>query len=403
MELGWSDADLEFRQWIRSEIASLVPDDIKTRVENLQHLQKADYLRWQGLLDARGWAAPAWPREYGGPGWSALQRVFFEEACFLGGAPRQIPHINMIGPVLQRFGTEAQKKRYLPKIPTLKEWWCQGYSEPSAGSDLASLRTKARRTGDRYIINGQKIWTSWAHWADYMFCLVRTSDAGRPQEGITFLLINMKTPGLTVRPILSLDGAHDVNEVFLEDVEVPVENVVLRENEGWTVAKYLLSAERTEIAGLGQAKRLLQFAERLAQAQEQDSSRLSEQSEIRARLARIRIDLKAHEWTLMRVMAAAPDDPAAPSASVLKLCGTDLLERTSALLMELGGPAGLAYDPSARMGQSDNPTYGHLLNGTTATYLEFRKSGLIGGTTEIQKTLIGKAAIDRWGEGRNGF
>lgn len=398
MDLGFSAADFDFREMILAEVAALVPEDIKQRVENLQHLGKEDYLRWQAILNQRGWATPAWSAEFGGPGWSPLQRVLFEEACFLAGAPRQIPHINMIGPVVQHFGTPEQKQRFLPGIPTLRDWWCQGYSEPSSGSDLASLRTKAVRKGDHYIVNGQKIWTTWAHWANYMFCLVRTSDQGRPQEGITFLLMEMDTPGITVRPIHSLDGAHDVNEVFLEDVAVPCENVVLAENQGWTVAKFLLNAERTEIAGLGQAKRLLQFAARLAETLAAQGVSAERLQTLRARLNRIRIDLKAHEWTLIRVTAASPDDPRAPSASILKLCGTDLLERLSALLMEMGGPAGLAYDPWARGGLSDDvPPYGHVLNGAAATYLEFRKSGLVGGTTEIQKNLIYREAAAHWG------
>ncbi|AOH85880.1 hypothetical protein AWL63_19890 [Sphingomonas panacis] len=398
MNLSLSPADVAFRESIRTEIAALVPADIKARVDNLQHLRKEDFLRWQAILDERGWAAPAWPAEYGGPGWSPMQRVIFEEACFLAGAPRQIPHVNMIGPVLQTFGTPEQKRRYLPDIPTLRDWWCQGYSEPSSGSDLASLRTRAVRQGDHYVVNGQKIWTTWAHWANYMFCLVRTSDQGRPQEGITFLLMEMDTPGITVRPIHSLDGAHDVNEVFLEDVVVPVENVVLAENQGWTVAKFLLNAERTEIAGLGQAKRLLQFATRLAERLAAEGVAASRRNVFENTLTRIRIDLKAHEWTLMRVIAATENDPRAPSASVLKLCGTDLLERLSTLLMDMGGPAGLAYDPSSRGGETDEtPPYGHVLNGTAATYLEFRKSGLVGGTTEIQKNLIYRETVGQWG------
>ena len=398
MDLSVSPEDLAFREMIGHEIAALVPADIKARVDNLQHPEREDFIRWQAILDQRGWAAPAWPAEYGGPGWSPLQRVYFEEACFLAGAPRQIPQINMIGPVLQKFGTEEQKKRYLPKIPTLQEWWCQGYSEPSSGSDLASLRTKAVRKGDQYIINGQKIWTSWAHWSDYMFCLVRTSDEGRPQEGITFLLIDMKTPGITVRPIQSLDGAHDVNEVFFEDAAVPCENVVLAENKGWTVAKFLLQAERTEIAGLGQSKRLLQFAERTADRLEESGIPVQRLQAFRTRLDSLRIDLKVHEWTLMRVIAADDNDPRAPSASVLKLCGTDLLEQLSTLLMDMGGPSGLAYDAAARAGRSEQePPYGYAANGAAATYLEFRKSGIVGGSTEIQKNLIYRETVGRWG------
>lgn len=398
MDLSFSDADLAFRDMIRTEIPRMVPADIKARVENLQHLGKDDYLRWQAILDERGWATPAWPAEYGGPGWSPLQRVLFEEACFEAGAPRQIPHINMIGPVLQAFGTPEQKRRYLPGIPTLRDWWAQGYSEPSSGSDLASLRTRAVRDGDRYIVNGQKIWTTWAHWATHLFCLVRTSDEGRPQEGITFLLMDMSMPGIIVRPIHSLDGAHDVNEVFLEDVSVSCENVVLGENKGWTVAKFLLSAERTEIAGLGQSKRLLQFAERLAHDMAGKGVSADRLRAFRTCLDCIRIDLKAHEWTLMRVTAADPNDARAPSASILKLCGTDLLERLSALLMDMSGPAGLAYSPLARGGESDEePPFGQVLNGATPTYLEFRKSGLVGGTTEIQKTLVYREGVGKWG------
>lgn len=398
MDISLTPEDFAFRDMIRAEIAAMVPADIKARVENLQHLGKNDFLRWQAILDERGWATPAWPAEYGGPGWSPLRRVLFEEACFMAGAPRQIPHVNMIGPVLQTFGTDEQKARYLPGIPTLRDWWCQGYSEPGSGSDLASLRTKAVRSGDQYIVNGQKIWTTWAHWSNLMFCLVRTSDTGRAQEGITFLLIDMKTPGITVRPILSLDGAHDVNEVFLEDVAVPCENVVLGENQGWTVAKFLLNAERTEIAGLGQSKRLLQFALRLVDGLAEKGVSASRIQKLRAQLDRVRIDLKAHEWTLLRVIAAYPSDPKSPSASILKLCGTDLLERLSALLMDMAGPVGLAYDPAIRGGQSNEaPPYGHVSNGAAATYLEFRKSGIVGGTTEIQKTLIYREAIGRLG------
>lgn len=397
MDLNLSPEDVAFRDMIRAEIPSMVPEDIKASVENLRHLGKEDYLRWQSILYERGWATPSWPVEFGGPGWSPMQRVLFEEECYRAGAPRPNPHINMIGPVLQTFGTDEQKHRYLPGIPTLKDWWCQGYSEPGSGSDLASLRTKAVRDGDQYIINGQKIWTTWAHWADFMFCLVRTSDSGRPQEGITFLLLRMDTPGITIRPIHSLDGAHDVNEVFFEDVAVPVENVVLGENRGWTVAKFLLNAERTEIAGLGQSKRLLRLAKQLALRLSDGGASQARIDAFRAKIASLSIDLRAHEWTLMRVSAAVPGDPRAPSASILKLCGTDLLERLSALVMDMSGPVAMTYDDDARNRRTENtPPYGHMLNGTSATYLEYRKSGLVGGTTEIQKTLIYRESVSRW-------
>lgn len=399
MDLNLSPEDIAFRDMVRAEIPSMVPEDIKASVESLRHLRKEDYLRWQSILYERGWATPSWPVEFGGPGWSPMQRVLFEEECYKAGAPRPNPHINMIGPVLQTFGTDEQKRRYLPGIPSLRDWWCQGYSEPGSGSDLASLRTKAVRDGDRYVINGQKIWTTWAHWADYMFCLVRTSDSGRPQEGITFLLLKMDTPGITIRPIHSLDGAHDVNEVFFEDVAVPVENVVLGENQGWTVAKFLLNAERTEIAGLGQSKRLLRFARQLAEQLSLSGASQARIDAFRSRIASLSIDLKAHEWTLMRVIAAAPGESGAPSASILKLCGTNLLERLSALVMDMSGPVAMTYDVDGRNRHTDGtPRYGHMLNGTSATYLEYRKSGLVGGTTEIQKTLIYRESANRWSE-----
>lgn len=391
MDLSPTDAELAFRDDVREFVATAVPPDLKAKVENLLHLEKADYQRWQAILGRRGWATPAWPKEYGGPGWTPLQRIYFEEACFLAGAPRQIPHINMIGPVLQHFGTQAQKDRFLPRVPLLQDWWCQGYSEPSAGSDLASLRTRAVRDGDCYVVTGQKTWTSWAHWADYMFCLVRTSDDGPPQAGISFLLIDMRGPGVTVKPIHSLDEAHDVNEVFLDDVQVPVENLVHEENKGWEVAKYLLECERTEIAGYGQTKRLLKLVKSLAAEAKRGGSPLLDVPAFRERIVRLEMDLLAHEWTLMRAMAATPGENGDPPPSVLKLCGTDLLEQASALLMELGGPKSLSYDPVARrsLANTDLP-FGAFLNATTATYLEFRKAGLIGGTTEIQKSIIGK-------------
>ena len=259
MDLNYSAEEAAFREEVRAWLGANLPRDLKDKVASYAHLSKDDLLRWHRILAAKGWVAPAWPKEWGGTGWNVVQRYIFEEELGYAGAPPLAPFgLAMCAPVLLRFGSEAQKKRFLPRIYHGEDFWCQGYSEPGSGSDLASLKTKALRQGDHYVVNGQKIWTTLGHYADWIFCLVRTDPGvAKRQEGISFLLIDMKTPGITVRPLILMDGAHHVNEVFFDDVKVPVENRVHHENAGWTVAKYLLGYERMNTGRIGESKREL--------------------------------------------------------------------------------------------------------------------------------------------------
>ncbi|MCX7172566.1 MAG: acyl-CoA dehydrogenase family protein, partial [Proteobacteria bacterium] len=268
MDLDFTPAENAFRDEVRAFVGERLPEHIRTKVMNGLRLSRDDHVEWQRILHAHGWGGPSWPEEFGGPGWSPAELYIFEEECALAGAPRLISFgQRMLAPVLMAFGSLAQQQRYLPKIMSAEEWWCQGYSEPGAGSDLASLKTRAVNRGDHYRVNGQKTWTTLGQYADWIFCLVRTDTEVKPQRGISFLLIDMKSPGITVRPIITLDGAHEVNEVWLEEVDVPIENLVGTENQGWTYAKFLLGHERTNIAGIGIAKRELARLKRIAAAE----------------------------------------------------------------------------------------------------------------------------------------
>src|SRR5487761_458923 len=298
MDLRESPQEARFRLEVRSFVEHSLPSDIRERVLGFMHLPRADYVRWQGILHEKGWGAPGWPREHGGTGWTATQRVIVEEECFAAGAPRQMPFgLSMVGPVLIAFGSAAQQTRFLPRILTLVDWWCQGYTEPGAGSDLASLSTRAVRQGESYLVSGQKTWTSFAHWADWIFCLVRTRAEGKPQEGISFLLIDMRSPGVRVRPIRTLDRGADVCEVFFDDVAVPAGNLVGEENRGWTIAKYLLGHERATIAGVGMCKRLLGRLKHHACRQLRHGRPLIEDIRFRDRLVRLEMELLSHEWS----------------------------------------------------------------------------------------------------------
>ena len=252
MDLNFSADELAFRDEVRAFVREQLPDAIRRKVTNGGHLTRAEHVQWQRALHARGWAGQAWPKEFGGTGWTPTQQYIFEEECAAAGAPRLIPFgTKMVGPVIMAFGNAVQKARFLPRILSCEDWWCQGYSEPGSGSDLASLKTSAVRDGDHYVVNGQKTWNTLGQHADWIFCLARTDSEAKPQRGISFLLIDMKSPGITGRPIITLDGAHEVNEVWFEDVQVPVANLVGEENQGWTYAKFLLGHERTNIAGIG--------------------------------------------------------------------------------------------------------------------------------------------------------
>src|SRR5438094_6448298 len=326
MDLNYSVEEVDFRDAVRTWLSENLPKHLKEKVDRYAHLSKEDLLRWHRILAGRGWVAPAWPKEWGGTGWNVVQRYIFEEELGYVGAPPLIPFgLAMCAPVLLRFGNEAQKKRFLPRIYQGEDFWCQGYSEPGSGSDLASLKTRAVRQGDHYVVTGQKIWTTQAHLADWIFCLVRT-DAGRDkrQEGISFLLIDMRSPGITVRPIILMDGGHDVNEVFFDDVTVPVENLVHEEHKGWTVAKYLLGYERMGTGRVGQSKRELATLKALAARQLKDGQPLIEDPRFRDRLTRVEVELMALEITNLRFLDQLRGGrPPGADASHLKIKGPE--------------------------------------------------------------------------------
>jgi len=396
MHLQDTSENLAFRVEVRDFVESHLPADIRDAVLQFRRVEREDYVAWQRILHDRGWGAPGWPKEHGGTGWNARQRSIFEEECFVAGAPRQMPFgLSMVGPVIMAFGTPEQKARHLPKILSMDEWWCQGYSEPGAGSDLASLTTRAQRKGDYYIVDGQKTWTSFAHWATWFFCLVRTSTEGKPQQGISFLLIDMKTPGLQVRPIRTLDQGHDVNDVFLDNVQVPVENRVGEENQGWTIAKYLLGHERANIAGIGMCKRLLRRLKEYARTEIKRGRPLIEDPLFRDRIARIEIEILTHEWSLMRMISLQGAGKAVEvEASILKIRGSEIQQQLGELLMECAGPYALPYLPEALERGYSGPTAGRAeLNGLAAQYLDLRKVSIYGGTTEVQKNIIAKSIL----------
>ncbi|PTN52616.1 pimeloyl-CoA dehydrogenase large subunit, partial [Achromobacter xylosoxidans] len=290
---------------MRAFLASHLPERLSAKVAQGKLLTRADMVEWHAILNQQGWLASHWPMEYGGTGWSAVQKYIFENECALAGAPRIVPFgLSMLGPVLIKYGTEAQRRHWLPRILDGSDWWCQGYSEPGAGSDLASVKTTAVRDGDSYVVNGQKTWTTLGQYANMIFCLVRTSQEGRRQEGISFLLIDMASPGVEVRPIITLDGEHEVNEVFFSDVRVPAANLVGEENRGWTCAKYLLTYERTNIAGVGQSTAALERLKTTAASQRRHGRPLSEDPDFAARLARVEIELANMRTTNLRVVAA---------------------------------------------------------------------------------------------------
>ena len=374
MDLNYSPEEAAFREDVRSWLASHLPGDLKDKVASYAHLSRDDLLRWHRILAKQGWVAPAWPKEWGGTGWNVVQRYIFEEELGYAGAPPLIPFgLTMCAAVLLRFGTEAQKKRFLPRIYDGDDFWCQGYSEPGSGSDLASLKTKAIKDKDAYVVNGQKIWTTLAHYADWIFCLVRTDPSvERRQEGISFLLIDMKTPGITVRPLMLMDGAHEVNEVFFDDVAVPAENLVHEEGRGWTVAKYLLGYERMNTGRIGESRRQLAALKEFASSRIQDAR-------FRDRLSRLEIELMALEITNLRFLdrMRRTGQPPGADVSMLKIKGTEIQQGITELMLQ-------AADPAA----SDAFT-----EAVRKKYLSMRKTTIYAGSNEIQRNIIAKMTL----------
>jgi alkylation response protein AidB-like acyl-CoA dehydrogenase len=396
MDLNYSPADDAFRADIRAWLDANLPQALRAKVLDHKRLSRDDYASWHKLLGTRGWSVVAWPKEYGGPGWDATQRHIWDEECARIGAPGVLPFgVSMVAPVIMKYGSDGQKAYYLPRILDGTDWWCQGYSEPGSGSDLASLRTRAERQGDHYVVNGQKTWTTLGQFADMMFCLVRTDTGAKKQEGISFLLIDMKTPGITVRPIITLDEDHEVNEVFLEDVKVPVENLVGEENRGWTYAKYLLGHERTGIARVGQSKRELVFLKRLAADQKKGGVSLLNDPVFSAKIAALEIEMMALEVTVQRVVASEANGRGpGPEASMLKIKGTEVQQALTELMVEAVGPQAAAFDPAYLEGERE-----HSLAGDddaaplAAYYFNFRKTSIYGGSNEIQKNIIAQMIL----------
>jgi alkylation response protein AidB-like acyl-CoA dehydrogenase len=391
MELNLSKADVAFREEVRTFIAENYPAEM--RVPNPEtDLRKEQSLLWHRILYKKGWIAPLWPKEYGGPGWTVTQRYVFEQETSRAGTLPPLPFgVTMVGPVIYTFGSDEQKKKFLPRILSGDDWWCQGYSEPGAGSDLASLRTKAVSDRDHYVVNGHKTWTTLAQHADWIFCLVRTDPQAKAQSGISFLLIDMKTPGVSVRPIITIDGAHEVNDVFLEDVRVPAENLIGQENKGWTYAKFLLGNERTMMAGTGSSKRRLENLKRIVRAELAPDNPLA--LDLAKDIAQVEIDLIALEATEARMISqlSRGKDPG-PAASLLKIRGTDIHQRIAGLTHRAIGQYGLALREHPAGGNVfvPGPQYAHT---ATEKYLNTRKLSIYGGSNEIQRNIIAKAVL----------
>lgn len=396
MNLNYETEDEQFRETVRAFLNEKLPEDLRHKVLNHLRMSKEDFVRWHKIVHAQGWAGASWRKEYGGTGWTAVQQHIWSEECAAAGAPVIQPFgINMVGPVIMAFGNEAQKAQYLPRILSCDDWWCQGFSEPGAGSDLASLSTRAERVGDHYVVNGQKTWTTLAQHADLMFCLARTDPNVRKQQGISFLLIDMKSPGITVRPIIMLDGEHEVNEVFFEDVQVPVENLVGEENKGWTYAKYLLGHERTSIAAVGRSKRELAFLKQLALQPRNAGKRLMDDPFFAAKLASIEIQLMALEVMVLRILSNDGHDQGnGPEASILKIKGTDVQQGLTDLMVEAIGPYAAPFDEDYLEGRRLQSMSGDDDAAPLAGYyLNYRKTAIYGGSTEVQKSIIARSIL----------
>jgi alkylation response protein AidB-like acyl-CoA dehydrogenase len=390
MDLEYSPEELAFRDEVRAFAKEKLPADIRDKVDQGRPLTKDDQVRWQKVLHARGWVAPGWPKEYGGTGWTATQQHIFDDEMGAAGAPPVIPFgLKMVGPVIYTFGTEEQKKRFLPDILASNVWWCQGYSEPGSGSDLASLTTRAVRDGDHYVVNGIKAWTTLAQHADWIFCLVRTDPSAKKQQGISFLLIDMKTPGVSVHPVITMEGDHEVNETHFEDVRVPVENRIGEENQGWTYAKYLLTHERTSIANMGALKRVFSRVKREAAGVKVGSGSLLESPTFARKLADVEIQITSLQYTVMRILAQVQKG-GAPGAesSLIKVRGTEIQQQLTELLLEAGGYYSMPF--VSEHGEAIGPGFTAR---AAANYFNYRKVTIYGGSSEVQKNIMTKAVL----------
>ena len=395
MDLNFTPEEAAFRQHIRQWVANHLPADISHKVHHALRLSRDDLQRWARILGAQGWLGWAWPTQFGGPGWNAIQKHLFEEECALAGAPRVVPFGPvMVAPVIMAFGTAEQQQRFLPGIASGDVWWSQGYSEPGSGSDLASLKCRAERvhttSGDQYIVNGQKSWTTLGQYGDWIFCLVRTSNDGKPQTGISFLLIDMKSPGVTVRPIVLLDGEPEVNEVWFDNVEVPAENLIGEENKGWTYAKHLLAHERTNIADVNRTKRELERLKRIAKAEG-----VWNDSRFRDQIALLEVDVVALEMMVLRVLSAERSGKQSLDvAGLLKIRGSEIQQRYSELMMLAAGPFALPLLHEAMNAGWQGDRVGSAHSAPLAgSYFNLRKTTIYGGSNEVQRNIVAATVL----------
>jgi alkylation response protein AidB-like acyl-CoA dehydrogenase len=398
MNLDFSPEDVAFREEVRTFIAEHYPKDLRAKQDSGEPLSKDDYLAWHKVLAKKGWVAPSWPVEHGGTGWTPTQKYIWSEEQARADTLAVLPFgVNMLAPVVYTFGTEEQKKTFLPGIYNGEVWWCQGYSEPGAGSDLSSLKTKAERiTGDDgkeyYIVNGQKTWTTLGQFADWGFFLVRTDPDAKPQAGISFLLIDMKSPGIEVRPIITLEGGHEVNDVFLDNVKVPVENRIFHENQGWTCAKALLAHERSGIAGVARSKRGLERLREMATTELGDQGGpLLADAFFKRKVAELEIDLTALEYTELRTLAGESSGKGpGPESSILKIKGTEIQQRLQELALEAAGHYGAPFLHNLGHNANIGPSYA---DGVAGDYFNGRKTSIYGGSNEIQRNIIAKMVL----------
>jgi alkylation response protein AidB-like acyl-CoA dehydrogenase len=391
MDLSYAPNELAFRDEVRGWLDANLPDDIRDKVVGYHGLSKADMTRWHKILAGKGWSVPHWPVEWGGTGWNITQRYLYDEQFGLAGAPMLAPFgPSMCASVLLRFGSAEQKARFLPRIRNGDDFWVQGYSEPGAGSDLAALKTRADRDGDHYRVNGQKIWTTLGHYGDWIFCLVRTdSQAEKRQDGISFLLIDMATPGITVRPLILMDGGHEVNEVFFDNVRVPVENLVHEEGKGWTVAKYLLGHERMGSGNVGGSRRELATLKDLARREQKNGRPLIDDPRFRDKLSRVEIELDALELTSMRFLdkMRRTGQPPGADVSMLKIRGTEVQQMITELMMQAAGPRAQPFKAV------DDGAIDHFTARLAPRYFNYRKASIYAGSNEIQRNIIAKMTL----------
>lgn len=398
MDLRFTDEENAFRAEVRSFMLREIPESIRVKLGEGHELEREEIVQSQRILNAKGWAVPRWPREWGGQPWTPVQHYIFLDELQQNSVPQPLQfNCDMVGPVIARFGSEEQKRHFLPRCANLDDWWCQGFSEPGAGSDLASLKTKAVHSGDHYLVSGQKTWTTLAQYADWIFCLVRTDPAAKKQEGISFLLIDMASPGIVVRPIITIDGRHEVNEVFFDEVKVPLANLVGEENKGWDYAKFLLGNERTGIARVGITKQRLGRIKRIARHTPAGDGTVWDNPAFQARFTIAEIELKALEITQMRLVSEMQHNAGRgnnASASILKIKGSELQQTATELLMEAAGPHGLIFiDGKGEEGRNDPLADLEWASLATQNYFNYRKVSIYGGSNEIQRNIIAKMAL----------